>query len=149
MNVSIGFVNRALPCALLGLLLCASSGFAQSAPQRDTLFAPNRYILFLQDEPVSARFSKREEWRTAAAIAYRQQVESRQRSVMLDLAGRNITVAGSVSTLMNAIFVVAPPERLPGLASGNQPSGVSVAGKTSPASITAGGTTYNIVLPVK
>jgi len=36
-----------------------------------------------------------------------------------------------------------------GLASGNQPISVSVAGKTSPASITAGGTTYNIVLPVK
>jgi hypothetical protein len=50
---------------------------------------------------------------------------------------------------MNAIVVVAPPERLPGLASGSQPIGVSVAGKTSPSSIKAGGTTYNIVLPVE
>ena len=117
MNMSIGFVSRALPCAFLGLVLGASSGFAQSAPKRDAILAPNRYIVFLQDEPVSARFAKREEWRTAAAIAYRQQVESRQGSVMVDLAGRNITVAGSVSTLLNAIFVVAPPERLPELRS--------------------------------
>ena len=117
MNVSIGFVNRALPCALLVLVLGASSGFAQPAQERDAVLAPNRYILFLDDDPVSARFAKREEWRTAAAIAYRQQVESRQRSVMQDLAGRNITVAGAVSTVMNAIFVVAPPERLPELRS--------------------------------
>jgi uncharacterized protein (TIGR03437 family) len=35
-----------------------------------------------------------------------------------------------------------------GLTAGNQPITVSVAGKTSPASVTSGGTTYNIVLPV-
>jgi uncharacterized protein (TIGR03437 family) len=36
-----------------------------------------------------------------------------------------------------------------GLAAGNQPITVSVGGKTSPLSITGGGTTYQIVLPIK
>ena len=36
-----------------------------------------------------------------------------------------------------------------GVAAGNQPITVSVGGKTSPASITGGGTTYQIVLPIK
>jgi hypothetical protein len=36
-----------------------------------------------------------------------------------------------------------------GLTSGNQPITVSVGGKKSPGSITGGGTTYQIVLPVK
>jgi uncharacterized protein (TIGR03437 family) len=127
MNMSIGPVNRALSCAFLGLILCASPGLAQRAPNRQAAAAPNRatarasrkiqhtpnrYILFLQDQPVSERFRAREEWQTAAAIAYRQQVESRQQAVKQDLASRNIMVAGSVSTLLNAIFVVAPPGRV-------------------------------------
>jgi uncharacterized protein (TIGR03437 family) len=36
-----------------------------------------------------------------------------------------------------------------GLAAGNQPITIAIGGKTSPASITASGTTYQIVLPVK
>jgi uncharacterized protein (TIGR03437 family) len=36
-----------------------------------------------------------------------------------------------------------------GLPAGNQPITVSVGGKTSAGSITGGGTTYQIVLPVK
>jgi uncharacterized protein (TIGR03437 family) len=36
-----------------------------------------------------------------------------------------------------------------GVAAGNQPITVSVGGKTSPLSITGGGTTYQIVLPIK
>ena len=71
MNMSIGPVNRALSCAFLGLILCASPGLAQRAPNRQAAAAPNRatarasrkiqhtpnrYILFLQDQPVSERF---------------------------------------------------------------------------------------------
>jgi uncharacterized protein (TIGR03437 family) len=93
---------------------------AASAPRRATpktrnrtaQFAPNRYIVFLEDQPVAERFRTREEWQTPAAIAYRLQVESRQQSVKRDLAGRHIAVTGSVSTLLNAVFVAAPPERL-------------------------------------
>jgi len=82
------------------------------ARNRTAQFTPNRYIVFLEDQPVAERYRTREEWQTPAAVAYRQQVESRQQSVTRDLAGRHITVTGSVSTLLNAVFVVAPPERL-------------------------------------
>jgi minor extracellular serine protease Vpr len=82
----------------------AATGMAQ--------YAPNRYALFLEDPPVSARFTTREEMRTTAGVAYRQQIESAQEAVKRDLESRNIQVAGSVSTLLNAVFVVAGPERL-------------------------------------
>jgi adhesin/invasin len=36
-----------------------------------------------------------------------------------------------------------------GLASGNQPITIAIGGKTSPSSITSGGATYQIVLPIK
>jgi len=129
--MSIGKVNRACSGAVLGLLLCASSGFAQrpanrnarpaEKPQglrarrpqgRELRYDPNRYILFLGDEPVAAHFATREQLQTAAATSYRQQLESRQQSVIQNLAGRKIQVVGSVSTVMNAIFVVATPDRV-------------------------------------
>ena len=131
MNMSIGMVNRAFTGVFVGLILCASPGFAQRPANRNTQhtqrpqdrktphpkgrglrFVPNRYILFLGDEPVAAHFATHEQLQTAAAISYRQQIESRQQSVMQDLAGRKIQVAGSVSMVMNAIFVVATPDRL-------------------------------------
>jgi uncharacterized protein (TIGR03437 family) len=128
MNMSKRKVNCAFSCAFLGLILCASPAFAQRPANRKTpraqarstarprsrrpLFAPNRYILFLQGEPVATHFASHEQLQTAAAISYRQQIEARQQSVMQDLAARRIQVAGSVSTVMNAIFVVAGPDRL-------------------------------------
>jgi minor extracellular serine protease Vpr len=89
---------------LLSLVIFAVAGIAQ--------YAPGRYALFLEDPPVSARFATREEMRTTAGVAYRRQIESRQETIKRDLASRNIRIAGSVSTLLNAIFVVAGPERL-------------------------------------
>ncbi|MGA3005538.1 MAG: ATP-binding protein [Acetobacteraceae bacterium] len=75
-------------------------------------FIPNQYILLLEDAPVAARFASREQMRTAAAVAYRQQVETKQAAVLKELAARNIRVLGSVSVLVNAIFVSAPASRV-------------------------------------
>ena len=36
-----------------------------------------------------------------------------------------------------------------GISTGNQPITIAIGGKTSPASVTSGGTTYQIVLPIK
>ena len=124
-------VNRALSVALLGVIVCAAQALAQvparrhgqrpantrdhqtDAPKgRGLSYAPNRYILFLGDEPVATQFATRAQLQTAAAISYRQQIESRQQAVKQDLASRNIQVVGSVSTVANAIFVVAPASRL-------------------------------------
>ena len=104
----------ALFCAVVALLIAATPGFAQ--------FARNRYALVLSDPPVASRYSTRESMTAADARAYRQTLESRQRAVRQELESRQIVVTGAVATLMNAIFVVAPPERveelkaLPGVA---------------------------------
>ena len=97
-------VVRAPYCALFLLVLVAFPGWAQ--------FVPNRYTLLLEDAPVSSRFASREAMRTSPAIAYRQQVEARQRKVLGELASRNIAVTGSDATLVNAVFVIAPASRL-------------------------------------
>ena len=75
-------------------------------------FVPNQYILLLEDAPVSARFVSREQMRTTAAVAYRQQVETKQAAVRKELGSRNIQVLGSVSVLANYIFVGAPASRV-------------------------------------
>jgi minor extracellular serine protease Vpr len=95
------------------LLLTAVPGLAQFASSQ---FVPNRYTLLLEDAPVSSRFESREEMRTQAAEAYRKQVETRQAAVMRTLHSRGIAVTGSVSELLNAIFVSAPANRVPELA---------------------------------
>ena len=132
-----------LPFAL-GLAIFAAPAFTQSrsraaAPQRgnSSPYVPNRYILFLQDEPVVARFKAQDQLQPAAA-AYRRQVESRQQAVIGELASRGIEVAGSVSTVMNAVFVVAPPSRLAELSA--IPGVVGVRGGTAgPVQLKQGG----------
>src|SRR5205823_2657997 len=78
-------------------------------------FVPNRYTLILEDPPVSSRFVSRDAMRTQAAEAYRGQIETRQAAVLRTLASRGVTVTGSVSELLNAIFVTAPADRVPEL----------------------------------
>jgi uncharacterized protein (TIGR03437 family) len=98
-------IARALYGGLFSLVLGGMfPGFAQ--------FVPNRYTLLLEDAPVSSRFASREAMRTSPAVAYQQQIEARQRKVLGDLASRNIQVTGSDTTLVNAIFVIAPASRL-------------------------------------
>ncbi len=75
-------------------------------------FAQNRYGLLLEDEPVTARFSRRADLQSAAAAAYRRRVESAQSGVRAELANRNIAITGAVTTLANAVFVTASPDRL-------------------------------------
>jgi uncharacterized protein (TIGR03437 family) len=112
-------------CSVALLLLGAWPGFAQVAPARRPaaaaanrsvkpapVFAPNRYAVFLTDQPVAARYLTRESMQTAEAARYREQVARAQAGVKTALASRNIRVVGSVATVANAIFVVAPPESL-------------------------------------
>jgi minor extracellular serine protease Vpr len=73
---------------------------------------PGKYILMLQDPPVSSRYKSKAELESAGALTYRQQIEARQTSIKQDLAARNIAVTGSVSVLINAIFVNAPASRV-------------------------------------
>ena len=94
---------------LLIFILFSLAAFAQ--------VMQGRYILILQDPPVSSRFSSRTELESADAQNYKRQVESRQASIKAELASRNFSVTGSVSVLINAIFVNAPDSRVPELQS--------------------------------
>src|SRR5262245_7640794 len=96
--------------------VAVSPGLAQALRKnslaKKPTFAANQYILILADAPVAERFPARDQLATAAAVNYRQQLETRQRDLMRQLGARNIRVNGSVSTLLNALFVSAPPDRV-------------------------------------
>ena len=72
----------------------------------------NHYAVFLADEPVAKHFSSREDMQSATGAAWRSRIEAAQSAVRNGLATRNIRVTGSASTLLNAIFVVAPAARV-------------------------------------
>jgi len=108
------FIRTLKFAAGLALFFCAIPIHAQ--------IVPNRYTVILEDPPLAARFATRDDLNSAAAATYRQQIESRQAQLVRDLESRNFRVTGSVSTLLNAVFVTAPASRvaelesLPGVA---------------------------------
>jgi uncharacterized protein (TIGR03437 family) len=104
--------KRALQCTSFLLLSWLVVVPVSAQPPQPAPFIPNQYILLLEDAPVSARFASREQMRTDAAVAYRQQIETRQAAVRQELASRNFQVLGSVSVLLNAVFVGAPASRV-------------------------------------
>lgn len=72
----------------------------------------NRYAVILDDPAVSAKFASRDTMRASSeARGYRQQIEARQNSLRSELQSRKIEVTGSVSTVQNAIFIAASPEK--------------------------------------
>src|SRR5690349_18702159 len=81
-----------------------------------------RYALILQDNAVSQRYQSREQQKSAEAGAYRRQIRARQQSLLRELDSRKAPVTGATDTLINAIFVAIPPDRvgelrnLPGVA---------------------------------
>jgi len=79
-------------------------------------YARNRYALILQDEPVASRFTTRERMHTVEAEGYRGQLALRQTAVRQELQRRGVPIIGSVSEVLNAVFVSAPPERIAELA---------------------------------
>jgi minor extracellular serine protease Vpr len=94
---------RRFPLRLLLWFIVASSSLAQTYP--------GRYALLLDDPPVMSRFATREETRSANARIYRQRILARQQALRSSLSLRNIQVTGSVSTVLNAVFVALSNER--------------------------------------
>jgi minor extracellular serine protease Vpr len=109
-----------MPRSLALFVFLAVAAFPQQLKQGP--FLANRYMLILEDAPVAARFGPAQGLRSAAADAYRQQVQVRQRILMGELARRNIAVTAAASEVLNAVFVSATPDRvaelrqLPGVA---------------------------------
>lgn len=92
---------------LLASVLCAA------AAQRTS----DRYALILTDPPLTRPLSR------APQLASRaRQIGQSQAALRATLAARNVTITGSVSTVLNAVFVSASPDRvaelqsLPGVA---------------------------------
>lgn len=98
---------HALFLSLLAASLFAPGAMAQAIPQRAT-----RYALILEDEPVATRFASRESMQTQAAVDYRRQLEAKHDDLRSELRSQNFTVTGSVTTTINAVFVLAAPSRL-------------------------------------
>jgi len=78
--------------------------------------ARNRYALILEDSPVAAQFS-RQRMAQPEGANYRRTLQQRQQSVRGELARRGIVPTGSVTTLLNAVFVVAPADSVADLQS--------------------------------
>jgi len=111
--MSIGTLKLAC-AALLALAAAAAPAHRPATPSRHVkaapasrLFMPDRYVVVLNDPPVSARFPGRADIESAAAD-YRRQIQARQAAVASELAGRHILVTSRVSHLLNALFVSAP-----------------------------------------
>lgn len=94
---------------LVAVLFCASSAFAQKIKR---VIVPNRYTVILQDAPVSSRFATREDLQSAAAASYRAQVKAAQAAMTREIQSRGMTVTGSVSDLLNALFVTATSDKV-------------------------------------
>ncbi|MEP6715475.1 MAG: S8 family serine peptidase, partial [Terriglobia bacterium] len=84
-------------------VLLALPGFSQLS---------DRYAVILKDEPVATRYASRAQMQSAAALGARRGIEAAQQSLRGELEGRRFTVTGSVSTLLNAVFVAAPESRV-------------------------------------
>src|SRR5688572_24112685 len=100
-----------LPHLIFIFLLVTSSELIAQA-LRKTPYAANQFVVILADPPVVERFPARDQLLTLGAGGYRRQVEARQLDLTRNLASRNIKVTGSVSSLLNALFVTAPPDRV-------------------------------------
>ena len=83
--------------------------------------AETRYALILADPPAIQKAESRLSLGSVESKSYRAGIESRQRLLVTELSKRSIQVTSSISTIANAVFVVATPEsiedlkRLPGV----------------------------------
>ncbi len=99
---------------LTAVLLCAFAALAQRAAKGPVkrVIVPNRYTVGLQDPPVSARFATRDEMQSATAASYRAQIKAAQAALTREIETRGMRVTGSVTDLVNVLFVTATPNHL-------------------------------------
>ena len=93
---------------LLGLIGSASLGVNLLVGQT----APGRYAVILDATPAAEQFTNQAAMTSQAAATYRTALETTQRAVRAQLAGRQIEITGAATTLLNAIFVAISPDQL-------------------------------------
>src|SRR5580693_6868660 len=91
------------------LLICLSLALCFGSFVWGQTGSQGRYAVFLADQPLATHFSSRDEMQSATGAAWRTRVAAAQTAVRAELATRNIRVTGAVSTLLNAVFVIATP----------------------------------------
>lgn len=96
-------MRQARSLCLLFLLVYLPAVFGQRRSER--------YALVLSDAPVSSVVSGRSELRSPLAEIHRARIQSAQTQVRKALRSRDITVTGSLNTLLNVVFVSAQPDR--------------------------------------
>jgi uncharacterized protein (TIGR03437 family) len=91
------------------LLVTAGSALFGAGPAklRTPGFAPNRYIVILNDPPVAEQVAALKVARGAAAETYRQQILGSQTALRTEIEKRNVHVIGAVQRVLNAVFVAA------------------------------------------
>jgi minor extracellular serine protease Vpr len=104
-------MSQAFPGRMVAFAALAALAFGVQVAAAAPAAIHNRYALILTDPAVGDRFASRAELSSDAAAGYRQTLETAQASVRQELAARNLRVTGSVTMLVNAVFVAAPPER--------------------------------------
>jgi minor extracellular serine protease Vpr len=110
--------RRILQCAILSIIFGTLPLLAQKSPSRHVpVFVPNRYTVILADPPVASRFASLEDMQTSTADVYRQQIKARQTSLTAQIESRGMRVTGSVTDLLNALFVTASAAQAAGLQS--------------------------------
>ncbi|MEO8125501.1 MAG: hypothetical protein ABJF23_34235 [Bryobacteraceae bacterium] len=90
-------------------VLVLASGYVFTPANAQVI--PNRYTLILEDPPVAERFES-SVLKSKEAVTYRAQIEAKQKALRTELVKRHIQVNGSVSTVLNAIFVTASKDRV-------------------------------------
>jgi minor extracellular serine protease Vpr len=106
-------MRRTLQCVILSIICGTFPAFCQTGSSRHVpLLVPNRYTVLLSDQPVGSRFASREDMQAPAADVYRQQIKTRQASLKSEIESRGMRVTGSVTDLLNALFVTATPDKV-------------------------------------
>jgi minor extracellular serine protease Vpr len=117
-NMSNASRRRTFQCAILSIIFGTLPGLAQTSPSRHIpLFVPNRYTVVLADAPVASHFASREDLQRPTADVYRQQIKAKQTSLTSEIESRGMRVTGSVTDLLNALFVTASADKVAGLKS--------------------------------
>lgn len=126
-NMSNASRRRTFQCAILSIIFGTLPALAQPGAGRHVpVYVPNRYTVVLADPPVASRFASREDMQAPDADVYRQQIKARQTSLTSEIESRGMRVTGSVTDLLNALFVtasadhVAELQSLPGVSSVTQ-----------------------------
>jgi len=106
----VGAKARRLKLGLIIVAWLATGALHMSAQQ-----GYDRYALVLRDPPIASQITSRKELSRSSLNSKAVRIRAAQRLLRDELKRRNITVTSSVETLLNAVFVAVPQNRVSAL----------------------------------